>query len=598
VYIGDVVTIPRVVALFVVNLLNVFIPGCGLDTFGHADGGASALEAPALQLRFSQVKRFDFSWAAAERAEYYQLLERADRDADYEQIGADIVGGSISLTMPLHLRFGASYVLRACSGEGCVDSEPVEVADSLAAAVGYFKASTAGEGDWFGYDIAVSRDGNTLAVSALFEEDGGGATDAGAVYVFTRSNEAWSQQAYLKASNAGAEDGFGTSVALSADGNTLAVGAYGEDSAATGINGDETDEDAAFAGAAYVFVRSNGAWSQQAYLKAANSGAGDAFGGSVAISDDGDTLAVGADGEKSNATGIDGDGTNDAAVFAGAVYVFLRSNAAWSQQAYLKASNTGINDNFGTSVAMSADGDTLAVGADGERSAARGVDGDQANDDADRSGAVYIFARSTDLWSQTAYLKASNTEEGDGFGTSVAMSADGTTLAVGAPKESSAAIGVEGDQADELAPEAGAVYMFVSSNSVWSQQAYLKASNTDAGDAFGSKMAVSADGRTLAVGALAESSAATGIDGDQANNAAIAAGAVYVFAWSNDAWSQQAYVKASNTGAGVGFGRAVAMSADGKTLAAGAWFENGAATGIGGSQVSTSLKGAGAVYLF
>ncbi|WP_298213377.1 FG-GAP repeat protein, partial [Acidovorax sp.] len=219
------------------------------------------------------------------------------------------------------------------------------------------------------------------------------ATNAGAVYVFTRSASAWSQQAYVKASNTEAYDNFGTSVALSGDGNTLAVGAYLEDSSATSINGNQTDNTATNAGAVYVFTRSASTWSQQAYVKASNTGAGDGFGTSVALSGDGNTLAVGASGEGSNAQGIGGDHGNNAAGNSGAVYVFTRSASTWSQQAYVKASNTGVGDYFGYSVALSDDGNTLAVPAWGEDSSATGINavGGQANDAAGNSGAVYVY---------------------------------------------------------------------------------------------------------------------------------------------------------------------------------------------------------------
>src|SRR5438128_1322177 len=116
-------------------------------------------------------------------------------------------------------------------------------------------------------------------------------------------------------------------------------------------------------------------WSQQAYLKASNTDAGDDFGFAVAIS--GDTVVVGAAGEDSNATGVDGDGTNNSASNSGAAYVFVRSGTMWSQQAYLKASNTDAGDDFGFAVAIS--GDTVVVGAPGEDSNATGVDGDGTN---------------------------------------------------------------------------------------------------------------------------------------------------------------------------------------------------------------------------
>jgi hypothetical protein len=196
---------------------------------------------------------------------------------------------------------------------------------------------------------------------------------AGAAYVFVRNATAWSQQAYLKASNSDASDFFGGAVALS--GNTAVVGAIGESSNATGVDGDETNNSASFAGAAYVFTANGTTWSQQAYLKASNTDAGDTFGSSVAVS--GDTAIVGASSESSSATGVNGDESDNSAGGAGAAYVFVRNGVTWSQQAYLKASNTELQDRFGISVAI--DGDTGVVGAELQPSQET------------RSGAAYVF---------------------------------------------------------------------------------------------------------------------------------------------------------------------------------------------------------------
>ena len=180
----------------------------------------------------------------------------------------------------------------------------------------YLKASNTGAGDLFGHTVALSGDGDTLAVGALQEDSnatgvsttaptaaGSGATDSGAVYVFTRSGATWSQSAYLKASNTGAGDGFGHSAGLSGD--TLVFGALQEDSNATGVSTTAptaAGSGATDSGAVYVFTRSGATWSQSAYLKASNTGAGDLFGHSVALS--GDTLAINAYREDSNATGV------------------------------------------------------------------------------------------------------------------------------------------------------------------------------------------------------------------------------------------------------------------------------------------------------
>src|ERR1700731_2467144 len=161
---------------------------------------------------------------------------------------------------------------------------------------------------------------------------------------------------------------------------------------------------------------------------------------------------------------------------------------------------------------------------------------------------------------QVAYLKASNTEANDHFGNggtleghAIALSGDGNTLAVGAPYESSGAKGINGDQNDNSVYAAGAVYVFVRKNDAWSQQAYIKASNPGQSYRFGYVVSLSQDGNTLAVSAYFEASAAKGINGDQNDKSIPQAGAVYAFTRTGTTWSQQAYVKASNTGeAGVG----------------------------------------------
>jgi hypothetical protein len=161
------------------------------------------------------------------------------------------------------------------------------------------------------------------------------------------------------------------------------------------VNGNQFDNSAFHSGAAYVFVRNGANWAQQAYLKASNTAEGRDFGHSVAVS--GDTVAIGSDGESSHAVGVNGNQINDCsallptncAIGSGAAYVFIRSGNTWSQQAYLKASNTDEHDSFGLSIAYSSG--TVAVGANGEDSNATGVNGNQVNNSATNSGAAYVF---------------------------------------------------------------------------------------------------------------------------------------------------------------------------------------------------------------
>jgi hypothetical protein len=437
--------------------------------------------------------------------------------------------------------------------------------------------------DTFGHRVAIS--GDTMVVGAPGEDSGAtgvdgnqaddSAVDSGAAYVFVRSGSGWTQQAYLKASNAGAGDGFGISVAIS--GTTIVVGAYSEDSQSAGSGGDQADNSAPGSGAAYVFTRSGSGWTQQAYLKASNPGFGDSFGRAVAIS--GDTVVVGAVSEGSSATGVDGDQANNNAPGSGAAYVFTRTGGAWTQQAYLKASNTDAFDHFGRTLAI--DGDTVAVSAYDEDSNAAGVGGDQSDNSSDSSGAAYVFTRTGGAWTQQAYLKASNPDAGDRFGETVAVAGD--TLVVGVPSEDSNATGVGGDQSDNSAPSSGAAYVFARTSGTWNQQTYLKAPNSEASDTFGAAVAIIAD--VLVIGAPGEDSSATGVGGDQGNNDVFNSGAAHVFTHRGGSWTQDAYLKASNTSTESYFGWSAAVSSE-RTIV------------VGAPWADTDAPDSGAAYVF
>jgi len=476
----------------------------------------------------------------------------------------------------------------------------------------YIKAQIAGEGDQFGAAVAVSGDGNTIAIGAPMEDSGAtgidgnqsdnAADDAGAVYVYSPSGDSWAQQAYIKASNAESYDHFGNAVALSADGSTLAVAAYFEASGTTGVNGDQTDNSRPQSGAVYVFTRSGTTWSQQAYIKASNTGElddGDTFGYSIALSGDGDTLAVGAPSEDSGATGVNGNQFDNGAIGAGAAYIFSRTGGVWSQQAYIKAANT-LNDMlFGYAVALGGNGNTLAVGSFDERGCSNVINGPY-DMKCGGTGAVYTFARSGSAWSQDAYLKAREQDRGDSMGVWVAISAAGDTVATGAADEDSTTTGVNAVEAGhsgrvgaEDDRSSGAGYVFVREGTAWSQQASFKASNTGTTDWFGQHLALSGDAATLAVAAPNEDSAAKGLGGRQDDDSADQAGAVYVFGRSGGAWQQQVYVKGSNTEAFDEFGSAVALDQRGRTMVIGARLEDS-----NGGEADNSVMDGGAVYVF
>ncbi len=447
----------------------------------------------------------------------------------------------------------------------------------------YLKASNTDIGDAFGTALAVS--GDTVVIGAPDEDseatgvNGNNADNSsdssGAAYVFVRTGTTWAQQAYLKASNTDPGDQFGKSVSVSGD--TIVVGAPNEKSSAVGVNGNQASNGLILAGAAYVFVRNGTTWTQQAYLKASNTASFNYFGHSVTV--DGNTVAVAAPQAQSS----------------GAVYLFVRSGTTWTQQAAFPGSNTGGQDQFGWSVGLS--GDTLVVGANQEDSNATGVNNTgtgpaplQFN-----SGAAYVFMRIGSSWVQEAYLKASNTGEKDLFGTTVAVSGD--TVVVGALFEDSNARGVNTTGTDaNINFDSGAAYVFVRSSGSWTQQAYLKASNSEEGDVFGASVAIS--GNTLVVGASDEDSTVFGINGSQTSDGAdtFNSGAAYVFVRSGSTWTQQAYLKASNTDEGDYFGTTVAISGD--TVVTGAPYESSNSTGVNANATNNNAVDAGAAYTF
>jgi hypothetical protein len=495
--------------------------------------------------------------------------------------------------------------------------------------VAYLKASNAGAGDHFGCGgglqahagngVALSRDGNTLAIGAHLErssargingnQNDDSLYDAGAVYVFVRRGDTWEQQAYIKASNTEENDNFGYFVALSADGNTLAATAQWEASGATGMNGNQEDNSIPQAGAAYVFVRTGNTWTQQAYLKASNTGRkstredefddGDQFGTALAISGDGNTLAVGAISEDSGGTGANADQNDDSQASAGAVYIFTRTGSRWAQQVYLKPPQIDAGDLFGFSLALSFDGNVLAVGDYEEDGSSTVVNGPVDNN-LGGAGAIYVFRRNGTRWSPEAYLKSLTPDGGDSLGAFVAISDDGNTVAADALDEDTMATGVnavrQGDRVQNSS--SGAAYVFVRENGVWKQQASFKPSNTGVEDWFGVRLALSGDGNTLAISASLEDSAAQGINGKQDDNSALESGAVYLFKRSGGTWVQQAYIKGSNTEAFDEFGSSIGLSRDGRTMVISARGEDSAAKGVHGNQADNSADEAGAAYVF
>lgn len=458
----------------------------------------------------------------------------------------------------------------------------------------YIKPFNTDPGDQFGFRMDLS--GNVLVVGAALEDSDGLGPDgnptnntivnSGAVYVFRRTNNGWVQEAFLKASNAGTGDRFGFDVGV--DGDLIAVGANDEDGSGTGVN-PASNNSASNAGAVYLFERINGEWVETNYLKASNTQANDIFGNAVDVSNR--TVVVGAFGEDSGSNGVNVPPDNSASA-AGAVYVFVENNGVWEQEAFIKASNSGVQDQFGDVVSIS--GDLIIAGALMEDSSSPVINGSQGNAGNSTTGdygAAYIFQRVNGEWSQQAYLKAPNAGAGDHFGSSVSIS--GNLAVVGARFEDSVSTGVNGELFNNSATNSGSAYVFRRNNAgAWFFHSYLKASNTGSADKFGFDVEISDE--FIVVGAHLEDSAELGLtsgDDDLSN-----AGAAYVYRVLGDDVELVSTLKGSVPGNGDEFGVQVSISGTGVAVAA--HLEDSISRQVNGDANNNDAPDAGAVYFY
>lgn len=318
-------------------------------------------------------------------------------------------------------------------------------------------------GDQFGVSVALSSDGSRALVGAN-ADDTAGLTDAGTARVFLRTGTSWAEEASLAASDGANFDYLGSSVALSATGDRALVGAAGDDTVAGGD-----------AGSVRVFVRTGTTWAEEATLLASDGWMSDRLGGSVALAADGSRAIVGAPGDDT------GGGTD-----AGGARVFLRTGSAWAQEATLLAADgaggSPFGDYFGESVAISSSGDRALVGARLDDTAS-GTD----------AGSARVFIRTGTTWTEEATLLASDGAPSDDFGSSVALSSDGTRALVGAYLDDTF-----------LDVDTGSVRVFVRVGTTWSEERTLLAPGGAAADFFGSAVALSSDGSLALVGAVGD----------------------------------------------------------------------------------------------
>lgn len=352
--------------------------------------------------------------------------------------------------------------------------------------------------DKWGRSVAMSEDGSTIAFGD-FETPYG--YRYGRVYVYVRSANTWSSQATITISSS-VNAQSGNSIALSGNGNTLVIGKW--------MDNNNT-------GRVYVYTRSGTSWSQATDFDGSNTGSGDEFGSNVAISKDGTTIAVTAPNEDTTASN------------SGALYVFTGSGSSWSQQSgVLKSNSANQNDQLGGyygdydhQLDISNDGNTIIVG-------------EQNSHQGSNTGNAHIFVRSGTSWSRQATLASSDIETSDHFGYHVAISGDGDTVAIGAPRHNS---------------NEGAVYVFTRSGSSWSQQANIEGENSN--DYFGQAVSLNEKGTALVIGAMGYNSSR---------------GRIYLYQGSGSSWSSSWTVDGATeiqSGDDPYFGSQVEISNDG-----------------------------------
>ncbi|MBL9037663.1 MAG: hypothetical protein JNG84_04010 [Archangium sp.] len=362
-----------------------------------------------------------------------------------------------------------------------------------------------------GISVALSAGGDTALVGG-WNDDG----NAGAAWVWAKTDGGWSQQGpkLVGSGASGPASQQGRAVALSADGNTALVGGlYDVPNIGTG--------------AAWVFTRREGVWSQQGekLVPIDSSFHAVAFGGALALSADGDTALISGAGDMNP---------------RGSAWIFTRTDGVWSQQGKL-FNDDGTSTYFGSSVALSADGTTALIGSHG---------------DLGYRGGAWVWVKTAQGWRvQGPKLTFSPPVEGVVFGFSTALSADGNTAAVGAYRDDN---------------NTGSVVVFTRTGEAWAQQgAKLVASDATPGANQGSGVALSADGTTLLLGAENDSGGT---------------GAAWIFVREAGAWTQRAKLVGAD-GLGVRQGYGVALSADGRTAVSGGRADNG---GVGATWVFTA----------
>ena len=540
----------------------------GFAAFAALASAPSFAAPPAPQVTVGAgLRQLIFDWDSVPTAASYQLWYKRSSSSSFTVLGSPIAAAQhrarVNISVHKLLWPQARYKVAACNASGCTDSAEIPVQNLMLDAIGYFKASNPGGGDQFGRNFALSPDGKTLVIGAPNEDSGatgvnGDQTydsmlDAGAAYVFRRDSSGWHQEAYLKPDTVTNEQYFGhgwpldfEAIAVNANGTLIAIGAPGEKQ-----NG------YSFVGKTYIYGRAaNGTWSQLQKLGSPALIARDFlyFGEAVDMSEDGNTLRVLELKER------DGEGNRQ-----GENHIYARSGNTFVYQTTLTIPHNEVD--FCNSGKLSGDGATFvqycySYGPEGPRvvtwkrvstgwmklpNTLRVLNGASKELALGGAGTRLAFRDSSHPfssnvrvfgWSGTAWVEEAAIETPAGvdsgystWGTALAFDRGGTALAIGDYFGNAGGRGVS-DTIQTTGITGGAVFLYARTSSTtnrWRFRKQVKAPNPDYGDKFGLRIAFCGTSVALAIGAIGESSGATGVDGNQLDNRVLSSGAVYLY---------------------------------------------------------------------
>lgn len=382
-----------------------------------------------------------------EESKFIAGSDKSTNDAFGNCISANSDGSRVVIGIPKSFytslsNAGAAYVFKRTGTTWAVE--------------GILAESDAATGDYFGTSVTINADGSRIAIGARLKN--GGTTTSGVVYVFLRTGTTWAQEQKITPTTPVGGAHFGSAVSLNSDATRLAVGA------------EQSNKPVSSSGSAYIFLRTGTTWTQEALIASTDGLSLDYFGYSISLSGDGIRVAVGA---KSTA----GAGGQNA---SGAVYVFTRSGTTWTQEKKLTASIQNDTANFGWSVAINYDGSRIVSGAIND-----------LNNSSSVTGVAYVYSRTGTTWIEEQKIINPGNANGGQFGSSVAISDNGSRIAIGAFNEINATW------------NAGAVFVFSRNNTTWTQESKLLASDPNPGMNFGYAVSISNDGTRIFVGANA-----------------------------------------------------------------------------------------------